>query len=147
MNFSVVVLPPDQFNTWVSGQQQAAASPTSSLAQQGLSIFKGSGACAGCHGIVGVNLNSFSDPKASALVGPNLTHFGSRHLIAGGVLEWGRPGDTSCDIVNGKVKDPNNCGLYQWLLDTQKYKPGNDMVVNLTPSQITALIAYLETLK
>lgn len=147
MNFSVVVLSQDAFNAWVSSQQQAAASPTDALAQKGQQIFKGSGACAGCHGIVGVNLSSFSDPKQSSLIGPNLTHFGSRHLIAGGVLEWGRPGDTSCDIVNGTVRDPNNCGLYQWLSDTQKYKPGNDMVVNLTTDQINALVAYLESLK
>jgi len=40
--------------------------------------------------IVGVNLKSFSDPTASVLIGPNLTHFGSRDLIAGGVLSWDR---------------------------------------------------------
>lgn len=147
MNFSVVVLSQDAFNVWASSAQQAAASPTDALAQKGQQIFKTTGACAGCHGIVGVNLSSYTDPKAPSLVGPNLTHFGSRHLIAGGVLEWGRPGDTSCDIVNGQVKDPANCGIYQWLSDTQKYKPGNDMVVSLTPDQITALVAYLESLK
>ena len=147
MNFSVVVLTQAEFNVWASGQQQAALSPTNTLAQQGQQIFKGAGGCTACHGIVGVNLTSYTDPKQAGLVGPNLTHFGSRHLIAGGVLEWGRPGDTSCDIVNGQVKDPTNCGIYQWLSDTQKYKPGNDMVINVTPSQINALVAYLESLK
>ncbi len=145
MAFSVVVMTSDQFATWVSTEQQAAATPTDTLAQKGQQIFKSSGGCTACHGIVGVNLSSFDDPKQSALIGPNLTHFGSRHLIAGGVLQWGLPGDTSCNIVNDQVNP--NCEIYEWLSDTYKYKPGNDMVVNLTPTQINALVAYLESLK
>jgi len=148
MEFSVMVLSQSAFNIWASGQQQAALTPTDSLAQKGQQIFKSSGGCTACHGIVGVNLTSFTDPKQQGLIGPNLTHFGSRHLIAGGVLEWGRPDNTSCNIVNSQVKDKTNCGIYQWLSDTQKYKPGNDMVIgSLTPDQINALVAYLESLK
>ena len=39
-----------------------------------------------CHDTVGVNLKSYNDPRAAGLIGPNLTHFGSRDLIASGVL-------------------------------------------------------------
>ncbi len=130
MNFDVIVEPMDVFQTWVSSQQAAATTPPAgSLAAQGEQIFK-SGQCAGCHGIVGVNLSGYNDPKAAALIGPNLTHFGSRDLIAGGVL-------------------PNNpTSLAQWLANPQGIKPGSDMVISpLTQSQINALVAYLESLK
>jgi cytochrome c oxidase subunit II len=151
MKFSVVVYNPDQFNTWVSSQQQAAANPTSGLALQGQQIFKGAGGCSGCHGIVGVDLNGFNDPKAQALIGPDLTHFGSRSLIAGGVLaasdghSWAN--DPACQLVNGKLPNPTSCGLYRWLQDPQGVKPGNDMTIGqLSDAQIYALIAYLQSL-
>lgn len=157
MDFDVVVLnSTNDFNSWISGQQNLAANPTGgSLAAQGQAIFKGAGGCEGCHGIVGVNLNSFNAPAANLLIGPNLTHIGSRHLIAGGVLATTNSGiaaswsnDPACQIVNNKVADPNNCGLYQWLMNPQGIKPGNDMVISqLTPTQVNALVAYLESLQ
>ncbi len=157
MDFDVVVLNSTaDFNSWISGQQAAAANPASgSLAAQGQAIFKGAGGCTGCHGIVGVNLKGYNDPIAAHLIGPNLTHFGGRHLIAGGVLATTNTGisanwsnDPACQIVNNKVSDPTNCGLYQWLLDPQGVKPGNDMNIGqLTPDQITQLIAYLQSLQ
>lgn len=127
MKFNVIVDTPDAFNTWLSAQQQAAQAPSGVLATNGAKIFAQQ--CAVCHGIVGVNLQSYNDPKAAALIGPNLTHFGSRNLIAGGVL----------------VNNPEN--LKKWLQNPQAVKPGNDMVVNLTPDQVDALVAYLESLK
>ncbi len=157
MQFNVVVYDSaDQFNTWVSSQQQAAATPSGTLAQQGLQIFKGEGGCQACHGIVGVNLNTSDDPKGQSLVGPNLTHFGSRSLIAGGVLavsngasnghSWAN--DPACQLVKGKLANPDSCGLYKWLHDPQGVKPGNDMVIgSLTDDKIYALIAYLQSLQ
>lgn len=130
MNFSVIVDTQDAFNTWVSTQQQNAITPPNgSLAAKGAMLFTQQ--CVGCHGIVGVNLQSYTDPKAAALIGPNLTHFGSRTQIAGGVLD----------------NDPQGKNLRTWLSDPQKVKPGNDMVVNLTPDQVDALVVYLESLK
>jgi len=111
MNFNVIVLDTNAFNAWVSNEQQSAQNPTASLAQQGQKLFKGSGGCTGCHGIVGVNLDSFQAAKtssgldASGLVGPNLTHFAERRLIAGGILiasdghNWAN--DPACQLVNG----------------------------------------------
>lgn len=158
MNFNVIVLDTNAFNTWMSNEQQSAKTPTNALALQGQKLFAGSGGCTGCHGIVGVNLNSFDAAKtnnglaATALVGPNLTHFAERRLIAGGILiagdghNWAN--DPACQIVNGHLADKNNCGLYQWLHDPQAVKPGNDMVISsLSDSQIYALIAYLQSLK
>jgi len=163
MDFDVVALNSSaQFDTWISGQQQLAANPASgSLAAQGQAIFKGAGGCTACHGIVGVDIANWNSTKTtsglpiSGLVGPNLTHFGGRHLIAGGVLATTNSGpganwsnDPACQIVNNQVRDPNNCGLYQWLLNPQNVKPGNDMNIGpLTPAQINQLIAYLQSLQ
>ena len=150
MSFNLVVMSPNDYLTWVSAQQQAAQAPTSGAALAGYKLFTGSGGCVGCHGIVGVNLKSFSDSTGALLRGPNLTHFGSRRLIAGAVLAWD---PTSCQVTTGAngspaVANPSACGLYQWLNDPQGVKPGNDMVIRqLSPTEIAQLIAYLETLK
>jgi cytochrome c oxidase subunit 2 len=147
MKFQVTVDTTDQFQTWVSAQQQAAVAPTDPLAQQGQKIFAST--CTGCHGIVGVDLKGYDDPQQACndpnkacLVGPNLTHFGSRDLIAGGVLENNaaqcQPGP---DLLQ-------RCNLAKWLNDPQGIKPGNDMQIGqLSPDQINALVAYLESLK
>jgi len=140
MDFDVYVDSRDNFNSWVSAQQMAATPlsttaackapiPQSDLVACGAKFFA-QGACVGCHGIVGVNLNGFNDPKSLGLVGPNLTHFGSRDLIAGGVLE----------------NNPQNLAL--WLHNPQDVKPGSDMPdLGLSQDQINALVAYLESLK
>jgi cytochrome c oxidase subunit 2 len=157
MRFEVAVDSSDTFQTWVSTQQQAAAAPAQgSLAAQGAELFKGN--CASCHGIVGVDLKpnggqgfGYDDPMLACdkadqpcLVGPNLTHFGSRHLIAGGVLEWDQQ---SCDPNAPNLFD--TCNLAKWLKDPGAIKPGNDMAgaFTLTDDQLRQVIAYLETLK
>ncbi len=158
MRFNVIAENNDTFQTWVSTQQQAATTPAPSndkhSAAQGLSVFQN--ACTSCHGIVGVNnvtayadtkrdcdKNPDRDPKGACLLGPNLTHFGSRGLIAGGVLT---NNIEACQDPN----DPKlyeNCNLAKWLRDPQGIKPGNDMNVQLNDDQIRALVAYLENLK
>jgi len=154
MNFYVVVQSQDEYNAWVTSQQQAAAAnPAQQAAIAGQRLFLGTGGCQGCHGIVGVNLQDYYHLKgggnATGLVGPNLTHFGSRKQIAGGVLPWD---PASCVVVTGsdgqpKIQNPDACGLYQWLKDPQAVKPGNDMMIApLTDTQIAQLIAYLESL-
>jgi cytochrome c oxidase subunit II len=156
MRFSVHVDSADSFQSWITTQQQAAATPQSgSLAAQGAQIFQQE--CTSCHGIVGVDIKSptIADPSVvcdapstSCLIGPNLTHFGSRQYIAGGVLS------NNVNDDGGQACDPNNpqllqqCHLAQWINDPQGMKPGNDMNIGqLSPSQIKALVAYLEGLK
>jgi cytochrome c oxidase subunit II len=156
MNFNVVVFDTyGEYTTWLSAQQRAAQTPTSSLALQGQQIFKGAGGCTACHGIVGVNLKNFDDPVGKGLIGPNLTHFGSRTLIAGGVLENNagtiNPTTGLLDHSNNNQCQPGNlanCNLAKWLRDPQGIKPGNDMVIGtLTDAQVNALVAYLESLQ
>jgi cytochrome c oxidase subunit 2 len=151
MRFNVDARSTDNFNSWAITAAQAAVAPADgSMAAQGQAIFKQQ--CATCHGIVGVTPNykmqdssKICDTVRACLLGPDLTHFGSRRYIAGGVLQW-NPNDT-------KACDPNNpdlltqCAIAAWIHDPQGIKPGNDMNVNLTPQQISQVVAYLTTLK
>lgn len=92
------------------------------LAQVGYSLFNGTAGCAGCHAVNGT--------PAQGNLGPNLTHLYQRETFAGSMFEL------------------NERNLRLWLRDPQARKPGNKMVIrDLSESEITALIAYLETLK
>ncbi len=121
MDFQVVVESQSDYNAWLARQKLPAAKPTSALAIQGAALFL-SKTCVGCHVINGVN--------SGRLIGPNLTHFGSRQLIAGGVLD----------------NNPQN--LAKWLQDPQAVKPGVDMPnLHLSQQEIAALVAYLDGLQ
>jgi cytochrome c oxidase subunit 2 len=67
---------------------------------------------------------------AASHVGPDLTHVGSRRSIAAGTL-------------------PNTrSNLASWISDPQAIKPGSRMPgTTLSPSELNALVTYLETLK
>jgi cytochrome c oxidase subunit II len=125
MDFLVHAVSSSDYQTWVSQQQQLAAQPTDSVAQAGAKFFTTS-ACIGCHAINGVTTTD-----ASRLIGPNLTHFGGRQWIAGGVVD----------------NTPTN--LAAWIRDPQTVKNGADMPAfpQLTDDQINELVAYLESLK
>ncbi len=124
MDFLVHAVSPAAYQTWVSQQQQVAAQPTDALAQAGAQYFAAS-ACIGCHAVNGVTTTN-----PAKLIGPNLTHFGGRQWIAGGVVD----------------NTPTN--LAAWLRDPQAVKSGADMPnLNLTNDQINELVAYLESLK
>lgn len=126
MNFVVIADPPDVFASWLNAQQAAAMAPTTPQQQSGFALLKTAG-CVGCHAISGVNTDA---QGRGPTIGPNLTHFGSRTLIAGGVLS-----NTSDNLAT-------------WLSDPQNVKPGNDMIIRkLSPSEISDLVAYLESLK
>jgi cytochrome c oxidase subunit 2 len=122
MDFVVVVDPPGVFDNWLQMQKMQALTPTTDAQTRGHELFLHQG-CISCHSIAGVS--------AIGHIGPDLTHFGGRQLIAGGVLS----------------NTPEN--LATWLNDPQAVKPGNDMVLpqKLTADQISDLVAYLESLK
>jgi len=154
MKFNVKVVDPNTYMTWIHTQQQAAQSPAKSNTKNspadGLAVFQQN--CTSCHGIVGVdenkynniqaNCNTSHDALSDCPLGPNLTHFGSRDMIAGGVLANNK------DQCN--PNDPDilqHCNLAKWLHDPQGIKPGNDMTIaQLSDTQIRALVAYLESL-
>jgi cytochrome c oxidase subunit 2 len=121
MRFLVVAQAPADFRRWIAGlQRPAGVDPTDPLAAQGRRLFQTQG-CGGCHTISGTPFDG--------LVGPNLTGFGSRRLLA--------------------AMMPNTAAnLARWLADPPAVKPGADMPnLRLTPGQIRALAAYLRGLK
>lgn len=96
------------------------------LEAQGYALFTSKG-CAVCHAINGY-------PGANGLIGPNLTHVGSRRNIVAGWL----------------TNTPEN--LQRWLRDPNEVKPGNIMGGaikrgTLNEDEIKALMAYLQSLK
>jgi cytochrome c oxidase subunit 2 len=121
MRMTLVVSTPDQFEAWVAGQKQGPLVPDStSLAARGRQIFMSS-ACVACHTINGIS---------AGVIGPNLTHVASRGMIAGGIYE----------------NNPDN--LRAWITNPPSRKPGSLMPnLGLPPDQVTALVAYLTSLK
>lgn len=121
MAFLVVAEPPSQFAAWLAGQRDTAPTPTDSLARRGKGVFLGS-SCVMCHAISGT--------PAGSRVGPDLTHLASRRTLAAGTL-------------------PNTrANLTGWIVDPQVIKPGVKMPPNqFSGPDLTALVAYLETLK
>ena len=122
MRLRLIADPPEQFEAWVRQQQQAAAPPQGDAARRGQELFL-SNTCVNCHAIRGT--------PASARVGPDLTHFGSRSIIGAGVV-------------------PNTPErLHEWVWRVQSVKPGALMpnYPNLTDDDVRALVEYLEGLK
>ena len=122
MRLRVIAESPADFARWVTAQKQAGPPKPSddSPAGQGRLLFEAKG-CSGCHTVTG-----FSRGK----VGPDLTHVYSRQTFAGAMF------------------DMNVDNLRRWLRDPPGEKPGARMPnLNLSPQEITQLIAYLQTLE
>jgi cytochrome c oxidase subunit 2 len=121
MNFLVIAQSGEDFRQWAEGQQMPAVAATDETAS-GEQVFMTTGACLGCHTVNGTT--------AKGVLGPNLTHIGSRQTIAGGAL----------------YNTPEN--LARWLTDPQAVKPGNKMTISpLSQGDIEALVQYLTSLK
>jgi cytochrome c oxidase subunit II len=124
MHFLVVAESPDQFDAWITRQQQPAPPPGTSLVQQGRQVYFAAG-CAACHAIRGTD-----DRGSRGSVGPDLTHLASRRTLAAAILENTR------------------ANLAQWILDPDSIKPGNRMpATRLDGQSLDALLAYLESLR
>ncbi len=120
MRFDVVAQPSNDFDGWVTSQQQVAAKPTDPMVEQGEQLFLGS-SCVYCHTISGTN--------ATGAIGPDLSHVASRTTLAAGTI-------------------PNTAeDLARWIADPQSVKPGTQMPgTDLTPQEMRELVAYLESL-
>jgi cytochrome c oxidase subunit 2 len=124
MRLRVMVDPPAAFDAWVAAEQAPPPPVDSSdaLALRGEAAFRkirdpANHSCVACHTIAGIS---------GGVLGPNLSHIGSRTTIAGGTL----PSDSE--------------GLARWLHDPPGEKPGSLMPkIDLTDDEIAALIAYL----
>lgn len=117
MRLLVIAHEPSEFQTWLAEQQEEAAEPSGSLAQDGQKIFEET--CIACHSIKGVT-------EAPRNVGPDLTHFASRKTFAGALFDL----------------DEQN--LRAWIEDPPAVKPGSLMPdYNLSPEEVDAVVEYL----
>lgn len=120
MKMRLIAHEPEEYARWLENEAGPAVAPEPETSVEiGQQLFATTG-CAGCHTIEGVS--------AGAL-GPNLTHFGRRMTVAGGILE-------------------NNAeNLHAWIKDPPAIKPGSKMPnLNLTDQQVDYIVAYLQTL-
>jgi cytochrome c oxidase subunit II len=122
MSFSVVVEKEQEFARWLDGQRATASRTQDPSAARGAELFLGQG-CGACHAIRGT--------AADGVVGPDLTHVGSRLTLGAGRL-------------------PNRSESFErWLVHTAELKPKVLMphFRMLPPSDLRALAAYLEGLQ
>ncbi|MFQ5945850.1 MAG: cytochrome c oxidase subunit II [Anaerolineae bacterium] len=119
MRLLVVAERAEEFEAWAERMAAPPAEPTDEAAR-GRQAFLASG-CVACHTIQGVS---------QSVVGPDLTHFGSRKTLASGLLP----------------NSPEH--LARWIANPKAVKPGALMPkLPLTEEQISALVAYLGSLK
>lgn len=122
MAFPVVVQERSEFDAWLRHQAQPAEPPQEAPATHGAQLFLAHG-CSACHTIRGT--------AAAGVIGPDLTHVGSRLSLAAGALP----------------NEPN--AFARWVQQTHKVKPEVLMPSfhMLPPEDIQSLAAYLEGLK
>ena len=121
MAFTVIAESAEQFDQWLKSQREPAAGPATPEAIRGLEVVE-RGPCAMCHTIRGTH--------AGARLGPDLTHFATRSTIAAGTVP----------------NTPDH--LAGWIADPQHIKPGARMPASgLSPADLQAVVAYLETLR
>lgn len=118
MNFDVEVMNKEDFLRWFAEQ----ALPAQSMNLQGQQLFLSNG-CGACHTLRGT--------EAQGVIGPDLTHVGSRRSLAASYL-------------------PNEAdAFHRWIQKTSELKPGALMPKfdMLPPEDLRALAVYLEGLK
>lgn len=121
MQLLVFADPPEAFEAWRQAQRRPAAEPTSQLARRGRDVFM-TGPCVLCHTVLGT--------PAGARLGPDLTHVGSRTMLAAGTV----------------LNTPGHLG--GWIADPQAIKPGTRMPANSFPAdELQALIVYVSGLR
>jgi len=122
MSFYVVVLEKADFAAWLAHQREPARAPAEPLAMQGQELFLANG-CGACHTIRGT--------PADGVVGPDLTHVGSRLSLGAGILP----------------NDPE--AFLRWIAHTEDVKPEVHMpAFGMLPSEeLRALAVYLDKLE
>lgn len=121
MRIKVIAQSQSDFNTWLASNTSNGHAPQDSLALTGEKLFQEK-TCASCHRVQGTD--------AVAMVGPDLTHLGSRKEILTGLLE------------------NNQENLYNWINHPQEIKPGAHMPdFILDKDSVAAIAHYLTQLK
>jgi len=122
MRLLAVVQTPAKYQAWLRNQRKPGHLPTTPEAKAGEQEFV-NGPCALCHTVRGTT--------AGGSVAPNLTHIGSRRMLASDVYA------------------NNNAYLEAWITNAQSLKPECEMpdVTQFSGEQLTNLVAYLRQLK
>jgi cytochrome c oxidase subunit 2 len=122
MSFYTAVLEKEDFAGWLEHQAEPAQEPTLPLAAHGQALFLANG-CGACHTIRGT--------PADGVVGPDLTHVGSRLSLGAGILP----------------NDPE--AFLRWTAHTEDVKPGVHMpAFGMLPAEdLQSLAVYLYGLK
>lgn len=121
MGFEIIAQTMDEFQAWLNQQRKPAVQPQDEKEVHGRDVFL-THSCVLCHTIRGTD--------AGSRVGPDLTHVGSRRLLAA----------TAISNVPGS--------LAGWITDPQRIKPGVLMPANpLAPADLDALVTYLRSLQ
>ncbi len=122
MSFHVVVTEKQEFERWLERQAKPAQSPAEPLAIRGAGVFLANG-CGACHTVRGT--------AAKGVVGPDLTHVGSRVSLGAGTL-------------------PNERDDFlRWITRAESIKPEVHMPSfgMLPRNDLNALAAYLDGLE
>lgn len=122
MRFYTVVEERGNFDAWLAQQAAPASTPTTPLAQRGEAVFFAHG-CGACHAVRGT--------EADGVIGPDLTHVGSRLSLGAGTL-------------SNETDD-----FLRWIAHTEAVKPGVHMPAfgMLPEDDLHALAAYLDGLE
>lgn len=104
----------------------------------GEKLFVGAGTCNACHAVAG-------NPLAVGMIGPNLTHVGSRIAIAGNMYVNDKP-HLSRWLKNARIM---KSGVLMPTLGKGQYDPQTKatMPSGLSDQQVADLVAYLQALK
>ncbi len=119
MAFYAVAMAAEEFEKW---QQRERAGAAVSVGDPGVQQFLANG-CGGCHRVRGT--------PAQGVIGPDLTHVGSRLSLGAGILS------------------ADHQGFRDWLARHQQLKPENRMPAYdiLSDAELDSIAAYLVALK
>ena len=122
MSFYVVVTEKEEYEDWLKRQAEPGQSPVEPLTVRGKEVFIESG-CGACHTVRGT--------VAKGVVGPDLTHVGSRMSLGAGILS------------------NNSDDFLRWVTHNKTIKPEVHMPsFNMLPQDdLRALAAYLDALE
>jgi cytochrome c oxidase subunit 2 len=122
MSFYVVAMPQADYDDWLRREASPASAPRTGEQRRGLALFLDNG-CGACHAIRGT--------EARGVIGPDLTHVGSRLSLAAAAL-------------------PNDAAAFaRWIHDNQHVKPENLMPPYryFGEDELAAIGAYLDSLE
>jgi cytochrome c oxidase subunit 2 len=122
MALPVVVMPPAEFDAWLTGQAGLAIEPAPPAERRGRELFLAAG-CGACHTIRGT--------PAMGTLGPDLTHLASRRAVGVDTVAMGQT------------------NIARFIRDGQHMKPGNLMPPFriFAPDELDAVAAYLAGLR